>query len=1772
MTTTPLTLYFTEEAEFYNAVYFANAIGDAYRDQYDIKLQYRRPGTVANASQEDLNTYDSNRNGKLDASELTPILDKLIGKNGNNANELFGGVIVDSGNKISDGQTRSAGFGHAPAIRHDLTITFYAETDASYGYDVGTNLLEYITTENNINGRDFVTERDLAAHSPITRERGIFQAGIKIDDFDPNRKINVTLNGLWGTPGAYLPDKEWSLNGGSLQQYPAVGVFVENNENLTINGMVLGNASVVGQDKKPTLPAAPVINKGEGSLTLTGDIIIGNTFNYENSFAFNQGNLVIDNAKIRVFDKNQPTVLEFHRRFGGFSRPKGAINNVGTLLIKSSQLWQEADNLVNPNTLTDAPYYKQNVEGLQGGGNDTPNWTAPRSLEYLISNKGSTSITGSIIAGVVRQDTNPASSLWLEGSHLGYGESGSYENLIIDKGSYSIKASTVDKLASGVRPTTLSNSVILSSEKPNVVAANSDFAYQQFLDPSQPSLFKGSKEIVNLLTPRLTSEFWRTTYDPAQLNPAVQAAVTTTLQGSQAANPTVTRIQLGFGTTLAASEKQQAQSITAFTHDIPDGSPLTLQLNNKQYQATVTGNQAAFTIPASDLAALPTGTASAVVNGLLNGKAIPSQQATFSVDGQTFAAVPHITAILPSFGTVLEAAELQQAQTLLVTTTGLEAGRQLTLELDGTSNSAISGGVVQANGEASFSLPASVLASLNGGLHRFRVSGSNAAGTAAPPAELPFSADGAHNIAVTPHVLSIVPSFGAVLSNLEATSNQSVVVTTENLNNGDQLQLSLYGKNYTASITNNSASFTLPAADLQALPSGTDFLTISGPISPAGAAQLATTQQSFTKDGATALQPHILSITPAFGHVLDLTEAGTNQTVTVSTDNFGSGGSLTLRLAGKTYAPTSFSNGVGSFTLPAADIAALSAGTTSLVVNGGAAGLSAPELLYSFVVDKTNTPPLVPAITSIAPSFGAVLDLNERTSAQTVVVSTRDIADNQILSLTLNGKTYNANTSANQASFAIPAADLQALPSGLSTLRVTPSGQNTPAAEFTISSEAPALASTPHVLSIVASFGAVLTVAEAQQQQTVSVSTEGIENNQPLVLRSSNGLILRGIVNNNQAVFALTPQQLQSFPVGLDSLSVAVANQAGVQAPAASISFAVDGLATAALPHIDRITPAFGALLDSTEAGRDQQVVVDTTGFSNSNRLTLSLAGKTYSAAVDAQGEASFTLPTADLKALKPGVSSLSVTGTNTGGVTAPALARSFTIDGNHLVGHFTHIDPFFGATLDATERSSAQLVAVITEGIPDGQQLQLSLNGKTYQATAAANAASFSIPTADLQALPAGQDRMTVSAPGSSTPDADQAFTVLASSSSGGGSIGGGGSGGGSTSGGGGSGGNSGGNSGGASAQPPSAPGTGNSSTPGLDNDNLDESPENHNGLVIDANKDGIPDASQSNVAGIKRVGDGTSQGDFAALAVAPNFTLNAVTLRPIVNNQVNVSLPSGGSLNVPIPQGITALLEPLEFFVEGVSPGATIEAELFIPDNFNEQTDAYMRFNYQTQRFEEYVDANGQKLYQLLDENGDGKIDRVVFSLTDGDRAWDGDGLANGTIIDPGSPIDAAIRITGGNKRDRITGNLLANTIRGKGGNDRLDGNLGRDVIKGDKGNDRITGGEHGDYLKGGAGKDHFIYHSAADSSADNPNQRDEIARFQRHDRIDLRRFDADITQAGIQHFDFIGKRSFSGQTAELRFHSGILAADLNGDRQADFAVAIDGKLNANQLLLGS
>lgn len=131
-----------------------------------------------------------------------------------------------------------------------------------------------------------------------------------------------------------------------------------------------------------------------------------------------------------------------------------------------------------------------------------------------------------------------------------------------------------------------------------------------------------------------------------------------------------------------------------------------------------------------------------------------------------------------------------------------------------------------------------------------------------------------------------------------------------------------------------------------------------------------------------------------------------------------------------------------------------------------------------------------------------------------------------------------------------------------------------------------------------------------------------------------------------------------------------------------------------------------------------------------------------------------------------------------------------------------------------------------------------------------------------------------------------------------------------------------------------------------------------------------------------------------------------------------------------------------------------------------------------------------------------------------------------------------------------DALFGNASANTIYG---------HLGADVINGRAGDDVIVGGPGADRMWGGAGADVFVFGSGHSGRGAT---RDTILDFEVGvDRIDLRVIDADTVHARDQAFDFVGGVAFSGVAGQLRFKSGIISGDLNGDRVADFAIAVAG-----------
>ena len=353
-------------------------------------------------------------------------------------------------------------------------------------------------------------------------------------------------------------------------------------------------------------------------------------------------------------------------------------------------------------------------------------------------------------------------------------------------------------------------------------------------------------------------------------------------------------------------------------------------------------------------------------------------------------------------------------------------------------------------------------------------------------------------------------------------------------------------------------------------------------------------------------------------------------------------------------------------------------------------------------------------------------------------------------------------------------------------------------------------------------------------------------------------------------------------------------------------------------------------------------------------------------------------------------------------------------------------------------------------------------------------------------------------------------------------------------------------------------------------DGDGLREAVTDRDGRIIDGNRDGIADAEQAHVTGLRLIGDGALSTDYGAVAVAPGVILSDTKcITPSENGSFSVIARDGGTVEAAIPYGVSNnFIGAVSFTMPGIATGASTTATIHLPSGLDERPNAYIRFNYLTNQFEDYTDIQGRPLYALIDSNNDGKTDAIELTLTDGDLRWERDGVPNGIIENPGFAASAERVIRGERADDELIGNVLANSLIGRQGNDILIGDLGNDRIRGGVGNDLLLGGRGSDTLKGGPGNDRYVFEQASDSA---PSLRDKVY-FGQGDRFDLRAIDANINLDGQQTFQFIDNASFSGRAGELRASRSVLQADLNGDAVADFSVQLHSgiRLSAANLML--
>jgi Ca2+-binding RTX toxin-like protein len=146
-----------------------------------------------------------------------------------------------------------------------------------------------------------------------------------------------------------------------------------------------------------------------------------------------------------------------------------------------------------------------------------------------------------------------------------------------------------------------------------------------------------------------------------------------------------------------------------------------------------------------------------------------------------------------------------------------------------------------------------------------------------------------------------------------------------------------------------------------------------------------------------------------------------------------------------------------------------------------------------------------------------------------------------------------------------------------------------------------------------------------------------------------------------------------------------------------------------------------------------------------------------------------------------------------------------------------------------------------------------------------------------------------------------------------------------------------------------------------------------------------------------------------------------------------------------------------------------------------------------------------------------------------------------------------------------ENLTGSKYADTLTGDGNGNVIEGLAGNDAINGGDGNDVLIGGLGRDTLTGGADADTFVFQALTDSGK-TTTTRDLITDFAvGEDYIDLSAIDA--VTGGVDDGFVLGGGAFTGVAGELTvsYATGqtIISGDINGDRVADFQIALAGTL---------
>ncbi len=762
-----------------------------------------------------------------------------------------------------------------------------------------------------------------------------------------------------------------------------------------------------------------------------------------------------------------------------------------------------------------------------------------------------------------------------------------------------------------------------------------------------------------------------------------------------------------------SAEHAQALMVTGSVTGAEAGDVVTVTINNKSYTATVdaSGNWSVG-VPAADVSALTAG--DYTITAALTDKAGNSNSATHDVEVNLTA--PVLTIDTVSGDDVINSTEKTQDLTITGTATGLTAGAVVTVMLNGKAYSA----TVDDNGLWSTTVPASEVGQLGEALYSVTASATDSVGN---------SASTSHTVnveSVLPGVIINTVAGDDVINAAELATGQTISGNVVNAEAGNTVTVTLGGNTYTATVQSDLTwSVNVPESDLTAL--GNGELTVSASVTN-NVGNSGSAERDIAID---ANLPGLRVDTVAGDDVINTIEHGQNLIITGSSDGLTPGKGLTVTVNGKTYPATVLADGSWSAAVPAADVGALAAGTVTVTVEGQSSAGNPVSISHDVTVDLASV-----AISIDAIATDDVINAAEKGADLVLSGSTSNVEANQTVTIAFGGKSYTATVGTDgKWTATVPAADLAGLKDGDASVQVSITNVNGNSAsagrEYSVDATAPSV--TINTLAT----DDILNAAEAQSDLIVS-GTSTAEAGQTVTVSLNGKDYTATVGSDGHWTLNVPAADLAALSDGSVTVTASVSDKAGNPA-SVDHNLTVD----MTVPEVTISTIAGDDVINIAEHGQAQIISGIATGAAAGDKVTVTIGGQSYTTVLDAAGNWSVGVPASVISGLSEGSVTVTASVTDAAGNTGTGT-HSVTVDTGLPSVNFNTISD--DNVLNAVEKGQDLNVSGTSANLAEGTVVTVTLNGKNYTATTAADGTwSLTVPAADLAGL--GQANYTLNA-----------------------------------------------------------------------------------------------------------------------------------------------------------------------------------------------------------------------------------------------------------------------------------------------------------------------------------------------------------------------------------------------------------------------------------------